>query len=130
MADVFTLIFKNVATGEKIIKNVYAASEIYKGPYIDNAPDLLVGYYSGYRASWDSVVGKISHDNIMEENRKRWSGDHCIDPEEVPGIIYSNRKLQIDNPGIIDLAPSILKLLGVPIPSYMDGSPFVSDSQA
>ena len=102
-------------------------SDIYNGPYIDNAPDLIVGYYSGYRTSWDSVIGKING-NVLENNIKRWSGDHCIDPEEVPGIILSNRNLESDEPKIIDIAPSILKLLGVNPPLFIDGEPIIQDS--
>ena len=47
---------KDNETGKPIIKEVYITSDIYNGPYIDNAPDLIVGYYSGYRTSWDSVI--------------------------------------------------------------------------
>ena len=113
-------------TGKPVIKEVYITSEIYNGPYKENAPDLIIGYYSGYRASWDSVIGKINGD-VVENNIKRWSGDHCIDPEEVPGIIFSNRKLESDEPKIIDIAPSILKLLGVNPPLFIDGEPIIQD---
>jgi len=33
---------------------------LYGRPYVDNAPDLIVGYGEGFRASWDSVMGKVT----------------------------------------------------------------------
>ncbi len=117
---------KDEKTGKQIIKEVYITSEIYEGPYKENAPDLLIGYYHGYRISWDSVIGKING-GIIEDNLKRWSGDHCIDPEEVPGLIFSNRNLESNEPKIIDISPSVLRLLGITPPSFIDGKPIISD---
>ena len=113
-------------TGKPIMREIYITDEVYKGPYKENAPDLLLGFYTGYRISWDSVTGKISGDIIVDNTRK-WSGDHCIDPREVPGILFSNRKINTENPGIIDIAPSVLELLGIAKPGYMDGQPIVQD---
>ncbi|RKY85220.1 nucleotide pyrophosphatase, partial [candidate division KSB1 bacterium] len=111
---------KDEETGEKVIKNIYDADEVYRGPYKNEAPDLLIGYSEGYRASWDSVIGKIT-DKIIEVNEKSWSGDHCIDPEIVPGVFFCNRKINTDNPEIIDIAPTVLNLFGITPPHYMDG---------
>ena len=52
------------------IRKVYLAQEIFKGPYVNDAPDLIVGYARGYRASWNSAVGKITED-VIEENTKK-----------------------------------------------------------
>src|SRR6185503_11817295 len=63
-------------TGEIGIRNVYAAGALYKGPYLDAAPDLIVGYAAGYRTSWAAAVGKVTA-RVFEANTKAWSGDHC-----------------------------------------------------
>ena len=42
------------------IRQVYATGNLYRGPYLDAAPDLIVGYNEGYRTSWDAAVGKVS----------------------------------------------------------------------
>jgi len=107
-------------TGEIAIKNVYDAREVYSGPYVAEGPDLIIGYNAGYRASWEGVTGKVT-DEVFTDNTKAWSGDHCIDPECVPAVLISNRKIANPNPSIQDIAPSILSLLGVPVPPYMDG---------
>lgn len=114
------LALKDEETGQKPILNVYDREEIYSGPYRENAPDLIIGYNKGYRASWDSVTGKVTQ-KIIENNLKAWSGDHCIDPSQVPGVIFANFPLSSKEPCIMDIAPTILELFGLETPAYMDG---------
>ncbi|MBV9507952.1 MAG: alkaline phosphatase family protein [Acidobacteriia bacterium] len=104
------------------IRKAWPSDALYSGPYLDAAPDVVIGYENGYRASWDAAVGKVSAE-VFEDNRKAWSGDHCIDPHLVPGVLFSNRKIAAENPGIEDMAPTALELFGVPIPPYMEGRP-------
>ena len=104
--------------------NIWDRSEIYKGPYVNNAPDLIVGYNIGYRSSWDSVQGKIS-DNVFENNTKAWKGDHCLDPTCVPGVLFTSFKHNQDKPHIMDIAPTALHLLGANVPSYIEGKPLL-----
>jgi len=112
------------ASGRIGITGVFASDSIYAGPYVDNAPDLIIGYGGGFRASWDSVMGKVTS-RIFEDNLKAWSGDHCIDPRLVPGVLFSNRKIAEKQPAIVDVAPTILKLFGLGLPSHLDGKPWI-----
>ncbi|MFQ5456561.1 MAG: alkaline phosphatase family protein [Nitrospirota bacterium] len=102
------------------IKDVMDNYKIYKGPYVENAPDLIIGYNEGYRVSWDSVIGKVN-EVIFEDNTKKWSGDHCIHPDMVPGVFFCNKKPILDSLNIVDIAPTVLKLFGIKIPPYIDG---------
>src|SRR5713101_7402765 len=111
------------ASGKVSITGTFDCDAVYAGPYVDNAPDLIVGYGEGFRASWDSVMGKVTS-KIFEDNLKAWSGDHCVDPRLVPGVLFSNRKIAIEKPAIVDVAPTILKLFGLELPSYFDGKPW------
>ncbi len=106
--------------GFKPIRRVFLAQESLKGPYTGEAPDILIGFEQGYRASWNSATGKIT-DEIVEENTRSWSGDHAIDPELVPGVFFSNWKLEDENPAIEDIAPTILNLFGLKRPGFYDG---------
>ncbi len=63
---------------------------------------------------------------IFEDNKKGWSGDHCMDPPLVPGVFFCNKKISRDNPHIADMGPSVLELFGIEIPSYMTGKSFFS----
>jgi predicted AlkP superfamily phosphohydrolase/phosphomutase len=108
--------------GEIGIREAFDTSMLYRGPYLENAPDLLLGYNAGYRTSWDCATGVVSGP-IFEDNTKAWSGDHCIDPRLVPGVFFCNRKIEQEEPALIDIAPTALKLFGIEPPAYMDGRP-------
>jgi predicted AlkP superfamily phosphohydrolase/phosphomutase len=107
-------------TGDIAIQQVYATSEIYRGPYLAAAPDMIVGYARGYRTSWDAALGKATA-SVFEDNKKAWSGDHCVDPTLVPGVLFSNLKLDAPDPGIEDMAPTALRLFGIEPPPWMEG---------
>src|SRR5438094_43459 len=111
------------ASGRVGITGVFDCDATYAGPYVDNAPDLIVGYGDGFRASWDSVMGKVTT-KIFEDNLKAWSGDHCIDPRLVPGVLFSNFKIADEKPAIVDVAPTVLKLFGLGLPIHLDGKPW------
>jgi predicted AlkP superfamily phosphohydrolase/phosphomutase len=102
------------------IRQAWPSNTLYSGPYLDSAPDLIIGYNAGYRASWDAATGKVSSETF-EDNLKAWSGDHCVDPQLVPGVLFSNRKIDAPDPGIEDMAPTALDLFGIEPPSYMEG---------
>jgi predicted AlkP superfamily phosphohydrolase/phosphomutase len=111
------------ASGKVGITGMFDCDGVYAGPYVDNAPDLIVGYGEGFRASWDSVMGKVTG-RIFEDNLKAWSGDHCVDPRLVPGVLFSNHKITVEKPAIVDVAPTVLKLFGLSLPGYFDGKPW------
>ena len=110
-------------SGKISITGMFDCEGVYAGPYVDNAPDLIVGYGAGFRASWDSVMGKVTG-VIFEDNTKAWSGDHCVDPRLVPGVLFSNRKITVEKPAIVDVAPTMLQLFGLKLPAYFDGKPW------
>ncbi|NQU42093.1 alkaline phosphatase family protein, partial [bacterium] len=106
------------------VREVYDPVEIYEGPYVGEAPDLIVGFAMGYRASWGCATGKIEPE-VFEDNTKSWSGDHCVNPVDVPGVLFCNRPIPEPNPSIQDIGPTVLDLFGVPVPAYCDGKPLM-----
>ena len=102
------------------VREVYDSAEVYSGPYVSEAPDLLVGFQPGHRAGWLSVTGGVS-DQEIEDNVRPWSGDHNFNPPDVPGMLFCNRKIAATRPGIMDIGPTVLDLFGVSIPAYCDG---------
>ncbi len=109
--------------GATAVAEVYDCTEIYSGPYVKEAPDLFVGFSVGYRASWGCATGKVGG-AVIEDNTKSWSGDHCMNPPDVPGIFFCNKKLDVDTVDIMDIGPTVLDLFGVPVPGWCDGKPF------
>ncbi len=115
------LAVRDPLTGEPVIKIVYRTQDIYHGPHADEAPDLIVGYHRGYRASWSTTMGNLS-DEALSDNKAAWSADHCIAADEVPGVLFSNRPILKRDPSLIDLAPTILEEFGVARAKHMTGS--------
>ena len=116
--------WRDPRSGESVVTRVYRREEIYHGRYRDLAPDLVVGYSRGYRVSEASALGEVPTATI-DDNPKKWSGDHCIAADLVPGVLLSNRNIQSDDLGLDDLAPTILGLFGVEPPAEMVGKSFL-----
>lgn len=106
--------------GSLAIRNVKRREDVYHGPYLAEAPDLLVNYASGFRVSWSSSMGGIAEGHL-EDNVKKWSGDHIIDPDLVPGVLFMNRPFRAEGARLLDLAPTITAALGVPHGPAMEG---------
>jgi len=108
--------------GQKVITQVSLREQIYHGPFVEAAPDIIVGYAPGYRASWDTTTGKVPLP-LIEANRDEWSGDHCIDSRAVPGVLLSNRPLRASSGSLADLTVSVLGYFGVAPAAGMTGKP-------
>jgi predicted AlkP superfamily phosphohydrolase/phosphomutase len=106
--------------GALAIRRALPREAAYHGPYLEEAPDLLVDFAPGYRVSWSSSMGGIARDQF-ENNVKKWSGDHIIDPDQVPGVLFMNRPFHGDDARLLDMAPTILTFLGVPTGPAMEG---------
>ncbi|HER43580.1 MAG TPA: hypothetical protein ENO08_03885, partial [Candidatus Eisenbacteria bacterium] len=99
-------------TGARPIKSVYRASEVYHGKETAGAPDLVIGYRSGYRCSDQSALGEIAGE-VTSPNLGKWSGDHCMAPDEIPGTLVTNRPLRLADPRLSDFPATILSLFGI-----------------
>jgi len=118
-------------SGEIPWKDVKKRGEIYWGNFLRHAPDLLIIFNSGWQAARHPETMTTKKSNGYVNSNPRWSGGHdgTHDPLDVPGIIgvlgpgiQSSQELQIP---LWDVAPTILNLMGVPIPTDMDGKPFL-----
>jgi len=126
--------WRHPETGEKIVEKAYHRDEIYNGPAIDDAPDIIVkwaehkGYTYAFKLSsksedlkWIRRVDPNQPENLQFFTGK--SGSHRDD-----GIFIANGPgiqpgTTVEGARIIDLAPTILELLNVPVPDHVDGSP-------
>jgi predicted AlkP superfamily phosphohydrolase/phosphomutase len=112
--------------GARIVRSVYKRDDVYRGEYLANASELQVGMEDGYRVSWQTTLGG-SPQGIVYPNMKKWSGDHGgYDFATTAGVVISNRPIARrgpDGPSIMDVAPTVLKYFGLPIPGDIDGKP-------
>lgn len=119
-----------------VVRTVYRLPEIHAGPHLDRESDLMVGLEAGYRVGWATTTGGMSlvagadgrfaPAPSIEDNTNNWSGDHVsVARELVPGIFFCNRKVSIPKEGVdlLDVAPTVLALLGVPVPAEYDRPP-------
>lgn len=104
--------FRDPKTGEQVVLHAYVAKDVYQGPFVEQAPEIIVGYNRGYRVSWATPLGRIPK-AIIEDNTEKWSGDHCMAPEVIPGILLANRKVKISSPALYDLTATILDIFGI-----------------
>ena len=63
----------------------------------------------------------------MEENKTKWSGDHLIDFTLVPGVLFINRRIALNNPNIKDIPSSIVGLFGLVKPKELQGKNLFGD---
>jgi predicted AlkP superfamily phosphohydrolase/phosphomutase len=110
--------------GCRAVRRVARREDVYKGPFFDEAPDLIVGFERGYRVSWATALGGAGR-SLFEDNTRPWSGDHIVDPDLAPGILLTNRRFRDSHPTMEDIAPTILAALGVPAPESMKGDPLL-----
>src|SRR5439155_6387410 len=103
----------DAAHGATAVRGVKLREEIYRGPYAEESPDLLVLFAEGYRASWTTALGGVG-EGVFEDNTRRWGGDHIVDPALVPGVLFMSRRFDSASPNFLDLAPTVLAALGVP----------------
>lgn len=112
---------KDPKTGRHVVSNVYTKEELYSGPFISEAPDLVVGFEPGYRASWQTAIGGVPP-KILDDNIKKWSGDHIVDAQHVPGIFLMNKPINVQRPRVVDVAPTILSCFQIDTPDEMEGT--------
>jgi len=111
--------------GQAPVLRADAARDCYRGPYVAIGPDLVIGYNRGYRASWETALGKAPLE-LYETNTGKWSGDHMMAAEILPGILLSNRPLKNPaNATLCDATATVLAALGVPLPAQMEGRPLL-----
>ncbi len=107
--------------GTRIVRSVYKRDDVYAGEYLQNAAELQVGMEDGYRVSWQTTLGG-SPPGIVYPNMKKWSGDHGgYDFATTAGVLISSRPLTSESSSIIDIAPTVYKFFGVPVPGDIDG---------
>jgi predicted AlkP superfamily phosphohydrolase/phosphomutase len=124
--------WRHPVSGEPIVERAYRREEVYSGPYVDDSPDIVVkwgmheGYTYAFRLSsksrdlkWIEQVDPNHPDSLAFFSSK--SGNHRDDGIFLAWGPTIRQGIQVENARIIDLAPTILHLAGVPIPDYMDG---------
>ena len=109
--------FRDPVNGRQVVETAPATGAAM-------GPDMIVGYARGYRGSWETALG-AAPPAIVEDNTDVWIGDHCINAEDVPGVLLSNRTLRAERPALRDVTVTVLGVFGMqPGPGMMGRSVF------
>ena len=103
------------------------ASEIYSGPRVPEAPDILVGYNYGYGNADASSSGRIPHETLRDNLGGTFNGSHLMAPEVVAGTLISNRPVRQGSHKLEDMTVQILHHYGIDVPAELKGHPVLVD---
>lgn len=95
-----------------VVRRAFLSRDIYSGERVVEAPDMIVGYEAGYGCSDQSTLGEVEEPWIVD-NVDRWSGNHLMDPEVVPGVLFSNSKLPRSGYALPDVTATVLAHYGL-----------------
>jgi len=118
------LALRDPAGGAAPVLRCELSHDIYSGARLSEAPDLVVGYDAGYGCSDESTLGEITAE-VFVDNTDRWSGNHLMAPEVVPGILLVNRRLAAGGHDLTDVTATLLHYHGLPLPADMVGQSFL-----
>jgi hypothetical protein len=106
--------------GVVAVRRARVRRALYSGPYADEAPDVVVECAPGYRVSFETALGGVPR-RVLDDNLRPWGGDHIVDAESVPGVLFMNRPFVGGRARMTDLAPTILRFLGAPGTGGLEG---------
>lgn len=118
------LALKDPMTREAVVSQVYQGEKLFSGPYVEQSPDLLVEWQNWHYYSYDLFTEEktiFGDPTYWESGKLRLTGNHRPN-----GILLMKGQpiktgQRIDDAGIIDLAPTLLYMVGASIPKEMDG---------
>jgi len=119
------LAWRDPKTGGPVVRTVYLGEKVFWGERVREAPDLVIGYHPGYRASWQTALGAAPAGDPLVDNDDLWIGDHLVDAPCVPGVFLSNLRCPVEAPRLVDIAPTVLKAFGLEGEQDMDGRPLL-----
>jgi len=115
-------------TGERVVERVFRREELYAGPFLELAPDLIV-HLADYSYTFDwylpaAANGARRSPPVIDALSGRYAVNCGYHRRK--GVIIAHGPsfqsgVQIEQADIQDVIPTALYLLGLPIPADMDG---------
>ena len=109
------------------IRELFDTHKLYQGPYLENAPDLLVGLQR--RLSLLLGYGdRCGCRQYLRGQRQAVERRPLHRPTPGSRVVFCNRKIDAEDPALIDIAPTALDQFGIKPPKYMDGKVLFTES--
>lgn len=106
-------------TGEKIVLRALRREEVYQGEFLEKMPDIVVEWEDGYS---NLVSEGIPRRQMISKSEQRFHGGvHTRDGIFIAWGPDIAKGKELDRMWIVSVAPTLLYLLGLPIPSDLDG---------
>jgi predicted AlkP superfamily phosphohydrolase/phosphomutase len=101
---------------EPIFQAVFRREELYQGPYLEQAADLILAPYDGY-----DPKGPLYRDTLT------YKGDELVGMHTFDDAMFyvGGRRIPQTRFSVLSVMPTILSLMGVPLPSSLDAGPLV-----
>lgn len=117
-------------TGRPVISRLYRTRDLYHGPFVPNAPDLLLSWWEDGFLLEQSRPGEPAAFHVERSTAALAGGVEFAGSHRLDGVFLlaggpARRNFAFDGAKIIDVAPTILYLMGQPIPDDMDGRPLL-----
>jgi predicted AlkP superfamily phosphohydrolase/phosphomutase len=118
---------RDVDSGKPLVQNIYRREEVYDGPYLERSTDLLIEWHKNAVTNkvdfGDGRVLQVDTEQADNPLERLICGAH--DPM---GIVFMKGPMikkggTIEGASLVDIAPTVLYLMGEPIPDDMDGAP-------
>ena len=113
---------KDPETGDLVVENVYKKEKVYAGPHLEDAPDILIDYKDPYQDSHSEPAPQ--HESVFNEPSSFFTSTHTNDGIFIahgPDIKNSGKLSLEKQISLMDITPTVLQLLGNPIPENVDG---------
>ncbi|MEZ6015362.1 MAG: alkaline phosphatase family protein [Planctomycetota bacterium] len=99
--------------GAQVVLAADIATAVYQGERVSDAPDIIVGYNSGYGNSDEATQGRIPAAVLSDNLGGTFNGSHLMHPSVVEGVLLTNRRVSAPRPKLEDITATILKRYGV-----------------
>jgi predicted AlkP superfamily phosphohydrolase/phosphomutase len=117
-------------TGEPVISSLERPQEIYHGPHAEKAPDLLPSWWrDGFLLDQSSPAApgrpNVERSTTPIEGGVEFAASHRLDGVLMMSGGPIHPDFSFDGAKIVDVTPTVLYLMGLPIPDDMDGQVLV-----
>jgi predicted AlkP superfamily phosphohydrolase/phosphomutase len=113
-------------TGGLVMSNCYRPQDLYHGPHTAKAPDLLPSWWEDGFLLDQSVPGQQAPPSVERSTKPLEGGVEFAASHRLDGVLMMSggpirKEFSFEGARIIDVAPTVLYLMGAPIPDDMDG---------